>query len=949
MRHIVSPFLLAVILTGCFLFSSISYATNSSISEQLSYLKAFEDKSLSNTRLFSLLDEVENNIPAKIEIWTVIATNHHSLGDLDSAIEAVTEAQKLATLNGLDALEADANKKIGIFNYYKGDIDVALAAYDASYQYYKSVDEPIQQANLLNNIGLAHSKSQNIASALIAYQLADPLYQEFGDEIDKVDIKFNIAGLHVELSQYDVAIRMLKEVLVTRQKLEEWHGVALTKNDLGIVYNESGQFSLAEKFYLEALLEFSDLGDEYQVASIVNNLAGLYTKNGYPLKGKKYALIGMEKSLKQGDQKSHAASTYNFAVALYQLGDNQSALTQLHLAKALCEKGRYKQMLNEIEGLYSLIWASQKENIKAYAKQLEYRKSMSRNSNQLLNEQLAIFNAHKLTQKVDKLEEESQLEKLKNEQNKQIMHFRIIAMVLILTILFFVYRRNAEQKTKRSLSFQVAKRTSQLQSLTEELKEADKIKSQFLANMSHEIRTPLTAIIGQSEAIGFDEIPDDLIKSEVEVIHHNSLHLLQLVNDILDLSKIEAEKFEIEISSYDVFETVFELQNIIDEQATKKGLTFTIEYLLPMPLFINTDGFRLNQILINLCSNAVKFTVKGDVHLKVELIDGNLVFQVSDTGIGMKEAHLQKVFKTFSQADNSISRQYGGTGLGLFLSSRLAGMLGGDIRVDSIVNEGSIFTLSIPYSEASLLEQKETLAATELWSLIPNLQLTGQILIADDHRDNRHLIGRLLSVVGLDVLYAENGIEAVDLYLKHQPEMILLDIQMPEMDGIQAFNKLRALGCHLPIYALTANAMAHEIKEYLEIGFTGHLKKPIERKEFFKALNNHFEHQATADEDDQEDSFESQSTPQTVDMSDLVVEFKKDLITEKQKIITSFEGNDLVELKSVVHQIAGAAAMFGLAKLSELALHVERNIKNEEDCSLSTEFLLAEFDKINID
>ena len=268
------------------------------------------------------------------------------------------------------------------------------------------------------------------------------------------------------------------------------------------------------------------------------------------------------------------------------------------------------------------------------------------------------------------------------------------------------------------------------------------------------------------------------------------------------------------------------------KQAQRKNLSFTITDSLPSPFIINVDGLRLKQILINICSNAIKFTSEGWVTLDIAIINNTLLFTVTDTGIGMNEEQQAKVFNSFTQADNSINRRFSGSGLGLFLSDQLAKMMLGQITVTSEINQGSTFVFKLPFGEYSSTSVNIDSPLRLSHFSYDKKRYSGKILLAEDHDDNRRLITRLLTGLGLEVLSASNGQEAVELFVKHNPALTLLDIQMPVMDGLQALQKLRELGFTLPIYALTANVMSHEIIDFLALGFDGYLKKPIERDMF---------------------------------------------------------------------------------------------------------------------
>ena len=302
---------------------------------------------------------------------------------------------------------------------------------------------------------------------------------------------------------------------------------------------------------------------------------------------------------------------------------------------------------------------------------------------------------------------------------------------------------------------------------------------------------------------------------------------------------------------------------------------------------------------------------------------------------------LHNLFESFTQGDSSISRRFGGTGLGLCLSDQLAKIMGGTIEVESELNQGSVFAFSLPCTiNAENIVAESKVMVTEEDTDILNEQLQGTILLADDHNDNRRLIARLLASLGLNVITARNGREAVTLFEQHEPELILMDIQMPEMDGVEAFKIIRQKGCDTPIFALTANAMSHEIEHYLSLGFNGHLSKPIERHIFIPTIAKYYEGDISAEKAN--DNFNK------VAMSDLVQEFKSNLVLEQQDLILHINNDELEQLARLSHRIAGAAQMFGFANLSKYALQLEMAIKKNQTniVNAHAQDLLNEIDQV---
>ncbi len=384
---------------------------------------------------------------------------------------------------------------------------------------------------------------------------------------------------------------------------------------------------------------------------------------------------------------------------------------------------------------------------------------------------------------------------------------------------------------------------------------ATQAKSEFLANMSHEIRTPMTAILGFTDLLaGTLNTPDHL--EAVEIIRRNSNYLLALIDDILDLSKIEAGKLHVERIRCSPTGLLADVIALMQVRAAAKSIPLTLEYDGPCPETIVTDPTRLRQILVNLIGNAVKFTEVGEVRVVVRLVEAaspapRLLCEVIDTGIGMAPEQVARLFQPFHQADASTSRRFGGTGLGLAISRRLAGLLGGDIAVQSEPGRGSRFSVTVDTGSLAgiaLIERPvqghavATPTGASPREIGPPAPLNCRVLLAEDGYDNQRLVAFLLQKAGVQVTIAENGLAAMEMLLTPVPgetpsaaassepfDVILMDMQMPVMDGYTATRQLRANGCKVPIVALTAHAMADDRQCCLDAGCDDYLAKPFDR------------------------------------------------------------------------------------------------------------------------
>lgn len=381
--------------------------------------------------------------------------------------------------------------------------------------------------------------------------------------------------------------------------------------------------------------------------------------------------------------------------------------------------------------------------------------------------------------------------------------------------------------------------------------EANKAKSQFIANMSHEIRTPMNSILGFSDMLK-ELVDSDLEKEYVENIRKSGQNLLKLINDILDLSKIEANKKGVHNHPVNVERVVDEVKSIFALQAGNKGLKIhsAIDEKLPAALLL--DEMKLRQILVNLMGNAIKFTQKGyiEIGLRVGIIPEtesgiNLEAYVKDTGIGIPEEKRETIFREFEQEDYSTSDKYGGTGLGLAISNRLAQLMNGSIKVHSKKGEGSTFTLSLPNIPISTMLEK----SPEGLGKDHNFNLNeGTILVADDIRLNRKLIVEFLRGYPIKILEAKNGREAVDIATDKNLDLIFMDIKMAQMDGVEAMKMIKKNKKELPIVALTASVFNVHPKEEGEAWFDSYLRKPVGRLQILTELKKYIGLRAGTDD-----------------------------------------------------------------------------------------------------
>lgn len=461
---------------------------------------------------------------------------------------------------------------------------------------------------------------------------------------------------------------------------------------------------------------------------------------------------------------------------------------------------------------------------------------------------------------------------------------------------------------------------------------ASRSKSSFLANMSHEIRTPLTAIIGFTESIMDGHHTKEELTSDAGIILRNSRLLLEIINDILDLSKIEADKIEIEHIPFSPVQAVNDIDKIMGLNAREKGLEFKIDYMFPIPETIIGDPTRFKQILLNLAGNAIKFTEKGSVTLEVKCEQEALKVTVVDSGIGMSEKQLSNLFSPFVQADSSTTRRFGGSGLGLFISRKLAQMLGGTVSVTSTLGVGSRFEMCVATGASEGVkfitgkdQMNNPAQASQENLAIPSLR--GHILLAEDGLDNQRLISAYIERTGATVTVVDDGEKAVERAMSEDYDLVLMDMQMPKMGGLDATSLLRQASYTKPIVAFTANVMKQDVEEYKAAGCNGYLSKPIDRTKFYEILAQYLT--PAAMETKPEGKQAPKSFFDTPEFKALAAKFIAGLPEMNDKIRAAMAANDMPNVRNLAHMMKGTGASFGFPRLSEIAAKLERAVKQE--------------------
>jgi signal transduction histidine kinase/CheY-like chemotaxis protein len=494
----------------------------------------------------------------------------------------------------------------------------------------------------------------------------------------------------------------------------------------------------------------------------------------------------------------------------------------------------------------------------------------------------------------------------------------------------------------------------------EKAKEASVAKSEFLANMSHEIRTPLNGVIGFSDLLSRTSLSQTQKEYLKSIVNSGNI-LLELINDILDFSKIEAGKLEINTTAVRIMDLLNDSIKVIKATADKKGLKLKVIKDKNLPEFVTADAFRIKQVLINLLSNSVKFTSSGVVELGVycTAIDEpakkvTIVFTVKDTGIGISPEKKQIIFEAFTQEDTSTTRKYGGTGLGLTISNKLLKLMGSKLKVTSETGKGSTFSfeLELPITEGiSEVKEESVKQASESQLAEPKKPTKNKILLVDDNPVNMLLAKTIVKnlLVSAKIFEAKDGKEAVDLFQKDTPDLIFMDIQMPEMSGYEATKAIRAIEkgkSRVPIIALTAGTVKGEQERCIEAGMDDYLSKPVLVADIATMIERYLNKPFAPKESRFLAKFDEYRMSDPEFFKELLIVSKQNLIKLKGDFETALNG-DLFQIKQVTHAIKGVALNLNFKNLVDLTIALSQlTAIDQKENKKITKDLLAELDSI---
>ena len=821
-------------------------------------LKNHQSQKLSaGSELPALYDTAAANILKELSVayW---------FSDYDKATDYAKQCLMLSEKIGYKKGIGTAYNLMGIIHIYKGDCVPALEYLTKALEIRKEIGDQRDIVITINNIASAYYSMSNYAEALKYYLEALKINEEDGDKELQADNYGGLAIVYTDIHNYPEAIKYHLKCIELREEIGDDESIAWARINLAEMYLLKGDFTEALDQLHTARALSRTLGKAGMEADILTLEGKAHYKQGNYPEVLKTFLTSLSVSAEIGEMPA-MADAYNYIGAAYSKQKKYND-AETYLKKGLTvskEIGSLQRIMDSYRGLTAVDsaqgdFASALMHYKLY---FAARDSMmnAENSKKILQQQMQYeFDKKEASARAEQeLKDAITAKQLQTQKYVRNGFMGGFGVVLLFAGVFFAQRNRIKNANKLILK---EKELAEQQRIRAE--QSEKFKQQFLANMSHEIRTPMNAVLGMTNLL-IDKSPRPDQHEYLDGIQKSSDTLLHIINDILDLSKIEEGKMELEQIDFSIHSLVDQVRQTLNYKAEEKGLHLITEIDKSIPEIMVGDPNRLKQVLINLAGNAIKFTEKGSVSLKVsseqlEVSSGELAvsspqlamgsqqsavrsitFKVIDTGIGIPKDKLEAVFESFSQAHVSDARKFGGTGLGLSISKQLVELMGGAINIDSEVGVGTIFSFTIALAEGS----RERLNGFKSSGQIDGSILNGlRILIVDDNEFNRIVAHDSLMVkADVSITLANNGKEALALLHEHDFDIVLMDVQMPEMDGYEATRHIRdphssVRNHHIPVIALTASVIRSDLDKCREAGMDDYVPKPFKTSQLITSI-----------------------------------------------------------------------------------------------------------------
>jgi signal transduction histidine kinase/CheY-like chemotaxis protein/Flp pilus assembly protein TadD len=746
------------------------------------------------------------------------------------------EAMGITRLHDDNSLKAKACHVMGQVQEEQNRFDSAIVLYSEAIQLFTAPSDHLDLAITHNERGICFENKGNYQAAYQDYLSALKIYEELHDQRGIANEYLNLGLIHEYRNELKEAESYFRKALAINRSIKAEDGIASALNNLGIVYQQQKQYEEALVHFQQVLAIDMQNKDEQNIASSLNNIGTVTAEMGRHKEALEYYQQSAEIKSRLNDMIGLSNTYNNIASSLVSLSRLDEAESYLKRSEKLSRQYGFSNNIVETYEIYYKLHLARKN----YEKALAYFQLFRATGDSIRNNEneLAIHRM-KNEYQLDKANAELNIKNTQLEAEQQSRVLYIIIILLLITVSFFLYLNS---KRIRNLYKVLHAQHKDLIEAKEKAEEATKIKSQFLSVMSHEIRTPLNAIIGIANLLS-DEIRQDRHQENIRVLHSSSQNLMRLINDLLDLSKLEVGKMEIDQGKVGLKKVCENIREMFAVLAAEKGIVLRLDFDESIPATLRGDDVKLSQAITNLVGNAIKFTQNGTVVLSLKLLythndETAVAFSVTDTGIGIPKDKQQSIFDSFIQVSSDTNKKFGGTGLGLSISKKLVEAMGGKLSVVSDVGKGSAFSFDLVFRNIQVPDEESAEVITE-----DVLYKGKQILIADDNPVNVFVLRQFLQKWGATTMEAADGNQVMSLLKEHRFDMVLMDIQMPEKDGIEATREIRSSGqawSNIPVIAITASH-EEEVKDKIrESGMNDFVIKPFMPDELTRKISRVF-------------------------------------------------------------------------------------------------------------
>lgn len=752
-----------------------------------------------------------------IILFNELGADCRNNGNYSKSLSLHHKALKLATEINNQGLIAITLNNIGTVYRRLDDYKIAMDYHVRALKISDSLNDKHSMAIAINSIGNIHFLNGNLEDAERSFTLSLKLEKEVNSQLGIAINLNNIGNVYKAYGDYEKALHYYGESLEFNTLINSDKGIGICLSDFGKVFLEIGEPQNALEHFMRSLRLFQKTNEKHYVSDCHLNIANVYVQ----LKLYDSAIVHLHDVLA--------------------LNKSLGAKSQIYEAhKALCLV--FKSLGNFRQALYH------SENASIYRDSV-----INENSQRTIANLQTVYETEKNRKVIDLLKNQDDFNKITIRRQRLIF---TLALAIILMTALFAYlayvnkrqsakvlsRKNAEIEEAR---IELQKHADDLMLARDKAQQANRAKTEFLANMSHEIRTPLNSILGFAEILKNRPL-DKKSEDHVKAIYSSGRSLLTIINDILDISRVESGKLEIVNNPLNFYEFVNEIFTVFNIKATAKGLNLQLHIAEGFPEIIQFDEIRFRQIMYNLISNAVNYTAKGIVSIYIDYQfsssdQTSMTIKVSDTGEGISDDEKEKIFEKFYRGKNSFSNFSQGTGLGLSITQRLVHLLGGTIQLDSKLGQGSCFILHFEKIHYQVSPSIVQLVDGNNHGKQFNLQ-GKKVLIADDIKSNRILIIGMLEGTGIEVIEASDGREVVEKAERYLPDLILMDIRMPIYNGHEANKKLKShpLTAAIPVVAVTASGIETEYESLFQNSFDAYILKPVQISVLFQVLRDLF-------------------------------------------------------------------------------------------------------------